>query len=156
MWIVSLGIIFQVHSVELSVLDQAQQRQAILAEQLSRQSPDLTQNSTRLLSSVEMTPPEDDDYPVFPVSENYGAKNPVAQMSTSSSVFMSPQFGEHKIEQKTCLKFIEKNYKNVKKLKKNFLSTSITLYETAAAHPAKDFEKLGKVFEGFFVMSNLP
>lgn len=40
--------------------------------------------------------------------------------------------------------------------KNNFLSTSITLYETAAAHPAKDFEKLGKVFEGFFVMSNLP
>jgi hypothetical protein len=77
----------------LAVLDRAQQRQAILAEQVSRQSPDLTQNSTRLISSVEMTPPEDDESPkfiVYPEPGTFPAQNPVQVVSTSSSVFMSP------------------------------------------------------------------
>ena len=81
----------QVHTIELAVLDRAQQRQAILAEQLSRQSPDLTQNSTRLISSVEMTPPEDNDAPsfvIFPDSENFSVQ--LMPTATTSSVFMSP------------------------------------------------------------------
>ena len=85
----------QCHSIELAVLDRAQQRQAIMLEQESRQSPDLMQNTRTILSSVEMTPPEESDYFDYPQPDHgfqtgsYG-KNGV-QVSPSSSVFMSPK-----------------------------------------------------------------
>jgi hypothetical protein len=72
------------------VLDRAQQRLALSAEQTNRQSPDLSQNPTRIISSVEMTPPEDSDYLDFPAnSGSFGGKQSVVQ-NTTSSVFMSP------------------------------------------------------------------
>jgi hypothetical protein len=82
-------------------LDNAQQRQALLAEQMNRQSPDLTQNSTRLISSVEMTPPDeegmDQDFLAYPAKscgggDSFGGKP--CQLSTSSSVFMSPKVSD--------------------------------------------------------------
>ena len=85
----------QCHSIELAVLERAQQRQAILLEQESRQSPDLMQNTCTILSNVEMTPMEDSDYFDYP-QPNHGfqaqsfGKNGL-QVSPSSSVFMSPK-----------------------------------------------------------------
>jgi hypothetical protein len=85
----------QNHSIELAVLDRAQQRQAIMLEQECRQSPDLMQNTRTILSSVEMTPPEESDYFDYPQpSHGFQAGTfgkPGVEVSSSSSVFMSPK-----------------------------------------------------------------
>lgn len=93
----SVIVTFKIHTFELGVLEQAQLRQAKAAQQQSRQSPDLIQNPTMLISSVEMTPPEDDTTRTAGyllcqeiVKQNEGRDEDVEAMSSSSSVFMSP------------------------------------------------------------------
>ena len=80
----------QIHSVELEDLDRAQER--LSAEQ---RSPD---PSSRVPSSVAMTPPDDanDAKPDYPVSDyplnKLGSKS--ASISSASSVFLSPSADE--------------------------------------------------------------
>ena len=83
----------QCHSIELTVLERAHQRQAIMLEQESRQSPDLIQNNCTVLSSIKMTPPEESDYFDYPQPDHGFQAGSLdkngPQVSPSSSVFMS-------------------------------------------------------------------
>ena len=88
----------QTHTVKMSLLEEAQQRQQLIADEIerSRRSPDLT---TMVGPDVEMTPPADDVHQMLLVALEGGekgrdAKNPTVTATAVSdqqpSVFLSP------------------------------------------------------------------
>jgi len=163
----------QVHSIEMAVLDRALHRQQLLEDDTNRYSPELTSQNTNVLSSVEMTPPEEDnddedlnlDY--SPPSQHqqqqgyHNSGNFHNQQNitpTSSSVFMSPSIDGDDWWKKIAKK---KFWKLWPETKKCFFRTSAERKRktNCCSNPKKyfffwRFNSVSKSFQYFLIWTN--